>query len=348
MSDNLIPEYLLGLGDDALVYTQRLGEWVSRAPAIEEDMAFGNIALDLLGQARSLLTYAGQVDGTGRSEDDLAYLRDEREFRSVHLVQAERGDFAVEMARLLWFSATRLAVMQRLTRSTDDTLRGVAEKAVKELAYHRDYAGRWFLVLAQGTDESRRRLLAALYNAGYYGPEISIQAAGREVADLTLAADLPKNVPMTITVRPGPPFLFGRADIVNAPPPQPTADDDVPTPASIGYASGKPAPATIIDQASALSVRQWRELARAKAKEADRTVVANCPPLPCSPVSRLRSFVVAMPMPSPRNVSRSGSGRLSGLAGHVRAPRTRNVRGPRGGVPMRGLRLRRLREPGRR
>ena len=96
-----LADYVLGLADDALVYTQRLGEWVADAPAIEEDMALGNIALDLLGQARSLLTYAGSLDGTGRSEDDLAYLRDEREFRSVHLVEMERGDFGVEMARLL-------------------------------------------------------------------------------------------------------------------------------------------------------------------------------------------------------------------------------------------------------
>lgn len=157
-----LADYVLGLADDALVYTQRLGEWVADAPAIEEDMAIGNIALDLLGQARSLLTYAGSLDGTGRSEDDYAYLRDEREFRSVHLVEMERGDFGVEMARLLWFATARLAVMQRLTGSEDETLRGVAGKAVKELAYHRDHARSWVVRLGDGTEESQRRMQAAL------------------------------------------------------------------------------------------------------------------------------------------------------------------------------------------
>lgn len=157
-----LADYVLGLADDALVYTQRLGEWVAEAPAIEEDMAIGNIALDLLGQARSLLTYAGSLDGTGRSEDDYAYLRDEREFRSVHLVEMERGDFGVEMARLLWFATARLAVMQRLTGAEDETLRGVAGKAVKELAYHRDHARSWVVRLGDGTEESQRRMQSAL------------------------------------------------------------------------------------------------------------------------------------------------------------------------------------------
>src|SRR5699024_3507017 len=96
--------YLLGLADDALVYAQRLGEWLTRAPEIEEDMALGNIGLDLLGQARALLTRAGEVEGAGRDEDDLAYLRDERDFRNVHLVEQPRGDFGQEMARLLVLS----------------------------------------------------------------------------------------------------------------------------------------------------------------------------------------------------------------------------------------------------
>lgn len=169
-----LADYVLGLADDALVYTQRLGEWVADAPAIEEDMALGNIALDLLGQARSLLTYAGSLDGTGRSEDDLAYLRDEREFRSVHLVEMERGDFGVEMARLLWFSTTRLAIMQRLARCEDETLRGVAGKAVKELAYHRDHARNWVVRLGDGTEESHRRMQKALAVVEPYVTELFV------------------------------------------------------------------------------------------------------------------------------------------------------------------------------
>ena len=100
--------YLLGLADDAMVYAQRLSEWMTNAPQIEEDMALGNIALDLLGQARALYPYIGSIDGTGRGEDDFAMQRDEREWRNVHLVEQERGDFADEMARLLWFSARQV------------------------------------------------------------------------------------------------------------------------------------------------------------------------------------------------------------------------------------------------
>ncbi|MGH3355294.1 MAG: 1,2-phenylacetyl-CoA epoxidase subunit PaaC, partial [Nocardioidaceae bacterium] len=97
--------YTLRLGDDALVLAQRLGEWIAAAPQIEEDVAVGNIALDLLGQARALLTYAGDLEGAGRDEDALAYFRDEREFRNVHLCELPNGDFGHEMARLLVFSA---------------------------------------------------------------------------------------------------------------------------------------------------------------------------------------------------------------------------------------------------
>ena len=143
--------YCLQLGDDALIYAQRLGEWISRAPQIEEDMALGNVGLDLLGQARVLLTRAGELDGTGRSEDDLAYLRDEREFHNVHLVEQERGDFGFEMARMLWFSAYQCELYAALLTSSDETIAGVAAKAVKEVDYHRDHASQWVLRLGDGT-----------------------------------------------------------------------------------------------------------------------------------------------------------------------------------------------------
>jgi len=109
--------YCLQLGDDALIYGQRLGEWISRAPQIEEDMALGNIGLDLIGQARVLLTRSGELDGTGRTEDDLAYFRDERQFHSVHLVEQERSDFGFEMARMLWFSAYQCELYAALVTS---------------------------------------------------------------------------------------------------------------------------------------------------------------------------------------------------------------------------------------
>ncbi|TQL51644.1 1,2-phenylacetyl-CoA epoxidase subunit PaaC [Ornithinicoccus hortensis] len=156
--------YLLGLGDDALVYAQRLGEWLTNAPQIEEDMALGNVGLDLLGQARTLLTHAGEVEGAGRDEDDLAYLRDEREFRNVHLVEQPRGDFGQEMARMLWFASYQCELYTALLElpTSDETLRGVAEKALKEVAYHRDHAGQWVLRLGDGTEESHARMQAGL------------------------------------------------------------------------------------------------------------------------------------------------------------------------------------------
>jgi ring-1,2-phenylacetyl-CoA epoxidase subunit PaaC len=159
--------YCLMLADDALILSQRLTEWTSRAPELEEDVALANIALDLLGQARLLLTRAGEVEGAGRDEDTLAYLRDEHEFRNVHLTEIDcgpgpGGDFATTIARLLVFSTWRLAVFQHLESSADPVLAAVAAKGVKELAYHRDHAAQWTLRLAGGTEYSRERMIAGL------------------------------------------------------------------------------------------------------------------------------------------------------------------------------------------
>lgn len=154
--------YSLRLGDDALVLAQRLGEWIARAPQIEEDVALGNIALDLLGQARTLLTHAGKIEGQGRSEDDLAFLRDEREFLNLQIVEHPNEDFAVTMARQLCFSTYQLALYDALQASADEILAGVAAKAVKEVAYHREHATLWVLRLGDGTDESRTRMQAGL------------------------------------------------------------------------------------------------------------------------------------------------------------------------------------------
>ncbi|MGO0575090.1 1,2-phenylacetyl-CoA epoxidase subunit PaaC [Ornithinimicrobium panacihumi] len=164
--------YLLSLGDDALVYAQRLGSWIAHAPQIEEDMALGNVGLDLLGQARSLLTRAGEVEGEGRDEDALAMLRDEREFRNVHLVEQPRGDFGQEMARMLWFSAYQHELWSRLTDSADETLAGIAQKAIKEVDYHRDHATQWVLRLGDGTEESHARMQAGLVAVHPYVAEL--------------------------------------------------------------------------------------------------------------------------------------------------------------------------------
>ena len=154
--------YSLRLGDDALILAQRLSEWASRAPEIEEDIALTNIALDLLGQARALLDYAGSVEAAGRGEDDLAYLRTERDFRNVHLVEQENGDFAHTIARQLFFSTYQLFLYEELISSGDETLAGVAAKGVKEAAYHHDHALQWTVRLGDGTEESRQRMQAAV------------------------------------------------------------------------------------------------------------------------------------------------------------------------------------------
>ena len=162
-----LAEYCLMLGDDALVYSQRLAEWVSNAPELEEDVALANTALDLLGQARVLLGRAAHVEGAGRDEDQLAYWRTDAEFRNVALAElgcaiGEDGDFAKAIAQLLVFSSWRLALLHRLRDSADPVLAAVAGKGVKELTYHRDYAARWTLRLGDGTEESHRHMQAAL------------------------------------------------------------------------------------------------------------------------------------------------------------------------------------------
>jgi ring-1,2-phenylacetyl-CoA epoxidase subunit PaaC len=152
----------LALGDDALIYSHRLQQWVTRAPELEEETALANIALDLLGQARLLLTRAAQAEGGNRDEDRLAFFRDEREFRNVRLVERADADFAELAARLLVFSAWRLAIMRGLTANPDPVLAAIAAKAVKELTYHRDYAAAWVIRLGDGTDYSHAKAQAAL------------------------------------------------------------------------------------------------------------------------------------------------------------------------------------------
>jgi ring-1,2-phenylacetyl-CoA epoxidase subunit PaaC len=154
--------YCLMLADDALVMSHRLQEWLTRAPELEEETALANIALDLLGQARVLLSRAGAIDGSGRSEDDLAYLREAGEFRNVCFVEAQTGDFAELVLRAFVVSVWRLALFAKLRASRDPVLAAVAAKGVPELGYHRDYAADWVIRLGDGTDESRRRMCGAL------------------------------------------------------------------------------------------------------------------------------------------------------------------------------------------
>jgi ring-1,2-phenylacetyl-CoA epoxidase subunit PaaC len=159
--------YCLMLGDDALIYSHRLQQWMTRLPELEEETALANIALDLLGQARMLLARAGQAEnaasgGTGRGEDQLAFFRDEHEFRNVRLAEHLDADFAELTGRLLIFSAWRLALCVRLAASADPVLAAIAAKSARELTYHRDYAAQWVIRLGDGTALSRGKMQAAL------------------------------------------------------------------------------------------------------------------------------------------------------------------------------------------
>ena len=181
----------LALGDDALVLAQRLAQWCTRAPELEEELALANIGLDLLGQTRLLYTRAGQADGSGRSEDDFAYLRDADDFRNVRLAELPNGDFAHCVARLLVLSTWRLAVFEGLTTAADPVLAAVAAKGIKELAYHRLYAAEWTVRLGDGTEESHRRMQQGLDAVAPYLDELyaaedvraQVEAVLRQVAD---------------------------------------------------------------------------------------------------------------------------------------------------------------------
>ncbi|PRQ11264.1 phenylacetate-CoA oxygenase subunit PaaI [Corynebacterium sp. 13CS0277] len=165
-----VAAYALTLGDDALMLAQRLGWWVSRAPEMEEDIALANIALDLVGHARFFLTYAGTA--WGKTEDDLAYFRDEEEFRSTRLVEQDNGDFAQTIARQFYYSYYAYGLYSRLQHSSDATLAAIAAKAVKELEYHVDHCSQWLLRLGHGTEESRRRMNDGLYYLWPYLDEL--------------------------------------------------------------------------------------------------------------------------------------------------------------------------------
>ncbi len=162
MNKDQTVEYLLRLGDNALILGHRLSEWCGHAPILEEDIAMTNVSLDLIGQARLLYTYAGKVEGAGRDEDDIAFLRDVLEWRNCLLVEQPNGDFADTMARQFLFDCWNFEVFSALTKSSDSELAAIAAKALKEISYHRRHSGDWVIRLGDGTEESRARMIAAL------------------------------------------------------------------------------------------------------------------------------------------------------------------------------------------
>lgn len=159
---SLLPTYLLRLGDDALILSQRMSQWYARAPRLEDDIALLNMALDYLGHARALLTMAGEREGRGRDEDSLAFLRPESDFVNAQLMELPNGDFGRTIARLTAVAIWHLALYEGLAQSADEALSAFAQKAVIECRYHAEYANLWLQRLAGGTSESARRMQAGI------------------------------------------------------------------------------------------------------------------------------------------------------------------------------------------
>ncbi|WP_010489036.1 1,2-phenylacetyl-CoA epoxidase subunit PaaC [Pseudomonas sp. S9] len=177
MNDDLI-QYLLRLGDSALIQGQRLCEWCGNAPALEEELALMNVGLDLIGQARNWLEYAAQLLDDGRTADDLAFGRDERAFRNLLLVEQPNGDYAVTMTKQFLYDAWHLDVLQQLCGSSDERIAGIAAKALKEVTYHLRRSSEWVQRLGDGTEESHKRMLAAIEQVWRFTVELS---AGDEI-----------------------------------------------------------------------------------------------------------------------------------------------------------------------
>lgn len=186
-------EYSLRIGDTSLILGQRLGEWCGHGPILEEDIALTNIALDLIGQSRAFLTYAGQVEGNGRTEDDLAYLRGEREFRNLLIVEQPNGDYGQTILRQFLVSIFQYYFFDELTKSQDKTLAALAEKSLKEVAYHVRHCGEWVKRLGSGTVESHQRMTYAVDELWRFtGDLFDSDETDRELISKGIAVDLSK------------------------------------------------------------------------------------------------------------------------------------------------------------
>lgn len=174
---------LLELADDHLVLGHRLSEWCGHAPMLEEDLALPNMALDLLGAARGLYARAGEVEGKGRGEDDFAYLRGEREYLNCLLAERPNGDFAQTMLRQLYFAAFMEPYWKAAAASGDETLRGIAAKSVKEVAYHVRHSAEWVIRLGDGTEESARRMAEAVDELHRFTDELFLSSPAATEAE---------------------------------------------------------------------------------------------------------------------------------------------------------------------
>ena len=184
-------DYLLRLGDDTLILSHRLSEWCGHAPILEQDIAMANIALDLLGQTRMLLTHAGEVEGQGRSEDDLAYFRTSQQFRNVLLVEYPNRDWAFTIVRQFFFDVYHYHHYQALLHSTDTQLAAIAEKAIKECTYHLRFSSEWMVRLGDGTPTSHQKMQAAVDELWMYTGELTAPGpADQAMAEAGIGSDL--------------------------------------------------------------------------------------------------------------------------------------------------------------
>lgn len=165
-------EYLLRTADNALILGQRLSEWCGHAPVLEEDLALANIALDLIGQARLLLTHVGVLEGNGRDEDRLAFMRSEHEYRNVTLVELPNGDFGATVVRNFLSAAFQVQLWEALQTSTDPQLAAIAAKSLKEARYHVRHSGEWVIRLGDGTEQSHARVQSAVDRLWPYTAEL--------------------------------------------------------------------------------------------------------------------------------------------------------------------------------
>lgn len=155
-------DYILRIGDSALILGHRLSEWCGHGPVLEQDIALTNIALDLVGQARSLLTYAGEIEGQGRSEDDLAFLRDVYDYKNVLLAEQPNGHFGDTIARQFYYDTFNYYFLKELEKSSDEQLAGFATKSLKEVSYHLRHSTEWIIRLGDGTAESHEKIQKSL------------------------------------------------------------------------------------------------------------------------------------------------------------------------------------------
>jgi len=215
-------EYLLRLGDDRLVLGHRLSEWCGHGPILEEDIALANIALDLIGQATLYLTLAGETEGKGRSEDDLAYFREAVDYRNVQMVELPNGDYASTIVRQLFFDVFSYHVLEQLQSSSHSELAGIAAKGFKEVRYHVRHSSEWVLRLGDGTEESHQRTQKAVnhlwrFTAEMFQPddvdrEISAAGIGPDLSGLepqwrTVVADVLSRA--TLAIPDDPPAMTG-------------------------------------------------------------------------------------------------------------------------------------------